>query len=96
MTDFCISAVRLDKDEQHIEWVRVHECQNAQIGPARTVSRRFVADLIRLGLVTFQTTVKDSSGKWKHGASVHVFDGEYLATDRNNTKKDNLGNLPKF
>lgn len=96
MTDFCISAVSYDATKQHIDWVRVHQDLDTKIGPSRTVARAFVADLIRLNKATFQTIIKDSEGKWQNGAHVHVTDGEYLTTDRNSTKRDNLGNLPTF
>jgi hypothetical protein len=96
MTDFCISAVRYDSKNEHIDWVKVHEDHGSKIGPARNVPRLFVADLIRLGKATFQTIVKGSDGKWQNGALIHVVDENYLSTDRNSTKRDNLGNLPTF
>lgn len=96
MFDFCISAVRYDSENQHIEWVKVHEDKGATIGPARQVPRAFVADLIRLEKATFQTVIKMSNGNFANGAHIHVIDDIYLTTDRNNTKRDNLGNLPTF
>lgn len=96
MTDFCISAVRYDSNNQHIELLKVHEDRGSSIGPFRSVPRLFVADLIRLGKATFQTVVKGSNGNWQNGAHVHVIDEDYLSTDRNSTKRDNLGNLPTF
>lgn len=96
MADFCITAVRYSKDRSHIEFVRVKEEKAQSAGPNRTVSRAFVADLIRLGKVTFQTRTKTSEGKWKLGAPVHLIDEVYLTTDSNSTKRDNLENLPEF
>ena len=97
MTDFCISAVRYSANKQHIEQLRVHVDNPSSIGEARTVDRAFVADLIRLEKATFQTVIKNpATQKWKNGAPVHVIDDVYLSTDRNSTKKDNLGNLPVF
>jgi hypothetical protein len=55
-----------------------------------------VADLIRRGNAAFQTRTKTADDKWKQGADVHLIDDEYLTTDRNSTKRDNLGNLPEF
>lgn len=55
MADFCITAVRYNTDRSHIEFVQVKEEKPAEVGLSRTVSRAFVADLIRLGKVTFQT-----------------------------------------
>jgi hypothetical protein len=96
MADFCITAVRYNTNRSHIEFVRVCEEKPGEIGPSRTVSRAFVADLIRLGKVTFQTRTKSSEGKWRVGAQVHLIEDIYLTTNKNSTKRDNLENLPEF
>lgn len=96
MTDFCITAVRYNKDKSHIEYVKVREEKETTIGEQRTVARAFVADLIRLDKATFQTRVQTKDGKWTRGANVHLIDDVYLTTDRNSTERDNLGNLPEF
>ncbi|MGX9779183.1 DUF3892 domain-containing protein [Pseudomonas aeruginosa] len=100
MADFCITAVRYNKDQSHIEYVQVREEIKREgqikIGAARAVPRAFVADLIRRGNAAFQTRTKTADDKWKVGADVHLIDDEYLTTDRNSIKRDNLGNLPEF
>lgn len=99
MTDFCITAVKYNKDREHIEWVNVREeipGTPRRLGVNRVVHRAFVADLIRLKKATFQTRVKNSEGNWAVGAPVHVIDDTFLATKSNNTKKDNLENLDEF
>lgn len=96
MADFCITAIRYNKDQNHIEFVKVREEKEGKVGTPRTVSRAFVADLIRLGKVAFQTRTKTDEGNWKRGAEVSLIEGEYLTTDRNDTKRDNLGSLPVF
>lgn len=100
MVDFCISAVRYNEKKEHITYVKVHERKVADkkwsIGRPRTVSRAFVADLIRLKKASFETIVKRDDGLWYHGAHVHVIDESYLSTDKNNSKRDNLSNLPEF
>ena len=96
MTDFCITAVRYSKDRDHIESVEVREEKPESIGLRRTVARAFIADLIRLGKATFQTRIKNADGNWYHGAHVHLIDDTFLTTDRNSTKRDNLGSLPEF
>ncbi|WP_355603409.1 DUF3892 domain-containing protein [Xanthomonas cannabis] len=95
MADFCITAVSYNKDRSHIEQVQVREEKEKTIGAIRTVPRAFVADLIRLGKATFQTRVKVDD-IWKLGAQVHLIEDVYLTTDKNSTKRDNLGNLPEF
>ena len=42
--------------------------------------------------VTVKTKYR-KNGYWQEGAVVHVVDNEYLRTDGNNTKADNLGEL---
>ncbi|KVR95086.1 MAG: DUF3892 domain-containing protein [Propionivibrio sp.] len=96
MADFCITAVSYNKDRSHIEQVQVREEKEKTIGAIRTVPRVFVADLIRLGKATFQTRVKGADDVWKLGAQVHLIEDVYLTTDKNSTKRDNLGNLPEF
>jgi hypothetical protein len=48
---------------------------------------------------TYMTIYKNPDGTWKKGAPVRVvkIDGDkYIRTDADNTKKDNLGALPRF
>jgi hypothetical protein len=97
MTDFCVSAVKYDQTEQHIEWLEVREDLGSSVGEVRRVPRAFVADLIRKGCATFQTITRDpTTKKWQDGATLHVIDKFYLSTDPNDIKKDNLGKLPRF
>lgn len=96
MADFCITAVRYNKDQSHIVYVQVREEIPGKVGSPRTVPRAFVADLIRRGNAAFQTRTKTADNKWKKGADVHLIDDEFLTTDRNSTKRDNLGSLPEF
>lgn len=96
MVDFCITAVRYNKDRSHIEYVQVREEKPGKVGVPRTVSRAFVADLIRRGNAAFQTRTKTAENKWALGAGVHLIEDEYLTTDRNSTERDNLGSLPEF
>lgn len=96
MADFCITAVRYSDSGDHITYVKVCEEREGTIGPSRTVPRAFVADLIRLKKAKFITRTKNLTGKWARGAEVHVIDDIYLTTQRNDTKRDNLGSLPEF
>ncbi len=94
MANFYITAVRMDASNTHIDYVQI--VQHGKAYSSRTInSRQFVAELIYSGLATFQTAIFNS-GDWQYGATVHVVDGVFLSTDRNSTKRDNLGNLPRF
>ncbi|HCU0429591.1 TPA: DUF3892 domain-containing protein [Serratia marcescens] len=95
MALYYISAVRMDTSNQHIESVKI--IKGGKGGADATInSRQFVAELINDGAARFQTITKNAAGEWVYGADVHVIDDIYLTTDRNNTKRDNLGSLPKF
>lgn len=100
MVDFCISAVRYNEKREHIDYLKVHERTtsgtNWSFGPYRIVARAFVADLIRLNKASFETIVQGKDDLWRRGADVHVVDEIYLSTDRNQTKRDNLSNLPEY
>ena len=97
MPDFSVSAVKYDQAEQHIEWLEVREDFPDKVGKVRKVPRAFVADLIRKGCATFQTITRNpTTKKWENGATLHVIGDEYLSTDPNDIKKDNLGKLPRF
>ncbi|WET08860.1 DUF3892 domain-containing protein [Pseudomonas sp. D3] len=95
MADFCITKVKYSSDGQHIEWLAVREELEKTVGTERLVQRAFVASLIRLGRASFITRVWDQVQEtFKKGADVHVVEDHYLSTDRNNSKRDNLGSLP--
>lgn len=95
MADFCITHVKYSADGKHIEWVGVREEKETTVGPMRLVARAFVAALIRRGHASFITRTWNAEKEtWKPGAEVHVLEEHYLTTDKNNTKRDNLGSLP--
>lgn len=99
MTDFYISAIKMDSNNQHIEWVKTHKKtgDNSLDSTGSVNSRKFVAELIKSGKVLIKTvTWNSSSQKWTIGAKVEATDSGYITTDPNKTKLDNLGNLPKF
>lgn len=97
MADFCITAVRYDSDRKHINFVEVRDNLPSAFGPKRTVPRAFVADLIRKDKASFATWVLDKQAQqWSLGANVHVLEDIYLTTDKNSSKRDNLGSLPEF
>ncbi|MBT9748514.1 DUF3892 domain-containing protein [Desulfovibrio desulfuricans] len=95
MADFCITAVSYTRDKRHIRFVQVHEELKGEIGLPRIVQREFIADLIRLKKATFITRIEDGEN-YVTGADVHIVDDEYLTTNKNSTKRDNLENLPEF
>ena len=95
--DFGISAVRHSSDEAYIDKVKVHEDKDTKIGPGIEKTRKQVIAGMKLGQ-TYVTILKDNDGKWK-GQGVHIIvvdDEEFIRTDANKKKSDNLENLPEF
>ncbi|MBG3078758.1 DUF3892 domain-containing protein [Proteus mirabilis] len=95
MTDFYIVAIKMDAGNQHIEYVKTIQAGKSNID-ATINARQFIAELINEKLASFQTAIQDRNGDWSYGAIVRVIDSVYLTTEPNSTKRDNLGNLPKF
>ena len=96
--DYLISAVRYDSEQSQIEKVRVHEDKGDEVGSAFELSRREVIANIK-SKKTYITIYKGQDNKWKKGEEVQIIvvDGtEYIRTDRNQKKSDNLENLPEF
>jgi nitrous oxidase accessory protein NosD len=93
MADFYITAVRMDSTGQHIQDVQIYKAG----GKTPSInSRQFVGELISTGKVSFSTLTKNARGEWVIGAKVEVMSDGYITTDPNRTKRDNLGNLPRF
>ncbi|MBC4011455.1 DUF3892 domain-containing protein [Morganella morganii] len=94
MTDFYISAIRMDKTGQHIEFVKVIKAGNTA-NQATLNSRQFVAELINTTKVEFKT-IRLVNNKWIYGSIVKATSAGYITTAPNGTTLDNLGNLPTF
>ena len=95
--DYCISTVKYSDDKTHIEKVRVHEDKGDKLESDKIWSRNHVISKIE-NSYTFITVYKRNE-KWNKGEKVHVVvadDEKYLRTDKNETKKDNLGSLPEM
>jgi len=96
--DYLISAVQYDPEHLHIKKVRIHEDMGDKGGPASESSRREVIANIK-SKKTYITIYKGQGNKWEKGEVVRIIvvDGtEYIRTDRNQKRSDNLGDLPEF
>ena len=96
--DYLISAVRYDSEHSHIEKVRVLEDKGDKLGSAFESLRQDVIANIKGGK-TYITIYEGGDNKWNKGEEIQIItvDGtEYIRTDRNQEKSDNLGNLPQF
>jgi len=96
--DYGISHKRFASGTKHISHLFVHEDTGEAFREGSTWTRQDVITAIEVNQKTFITILK-RDGKWTRGASVNVITIEgvkYLRTDRNNTKADNLDELPDF
>jgi hypothetical protein len=98
--DFLIVRVRFNATDTHINQVEYREDMDESIGPARQATRSTIVDSIKNG-TTFVTAPPDPSNPSKvdRGASVRVVvidREEFLRTDSDRIKRDNLDNLPRF
>ena len=96
--DYCISKVRYNSDHNHIDEVETRLDNGETIGSPQPMKRIDVVDLIHK-MKKFITIKKNSEGKWIKGEDVRtvIINGiEYIRTDANNTKSDNLGELPEY
>jgi hypothetical protein len=98
--DYLISKVRYEENEKtkHIVKVYVHTDNDDKVSGGIDWTRKEVIDTLDKGK-TFYTIFKGDNGNWKKGAKVEkiLVDGVYyLKTVANNTKKDNLENLPEY
>lgn len=87
---YYINGIRLDKTEEHIQFVRVRKAVSNE---HFVVPREFVAQLIQTG-VSFKSRYHDGNS-WQTGADVEVYEDVFLRANRNSTAKDNLRNLPQ-
>jgi len=96
--DYGISRVRYNKERTHIEKVEVWEDKGDSLSGPEVWSRLQVVSTIDEGK-TFVTVPRTGEGKWRKGEDVRVITirgSKYIRTDRNETAKDNLGNLEEF
>ena len=95
--DYCVSAVRYNAAETHIERVRVHVDTGDIIAAATDLTRSQVASAIERG--NSFVTIYQRNGQWHKGEDVRVItvNGvKYIRTDTNYKAADNLGNLPRY
>lgn len=96
--DYLISAVQYNLSETHIDYVKEHIDKGDSVAAATVSARSTVMSRIKTGK-TYVTVTMNSENKYVKGASVEVItvDGvEYIKTVADSTKKDNLGELPRF
>jgi Protein of unknown function (DUF3892) len=96
--DYLISAVSFNYAHTHIDKVRAHVDNGDSVGTAKDYDRQTVVSAIEKG-TTFMTIFKGTDGQWKKGMAVFIVPiggVKYIKTVADNTKVDNLDNLPEF
>ncbi|MGB8299220.1 MAG: DUF3892 domain-containing protein [Polyangia bacterium] len=95
--DFVITAVRYDPDRSHITELLVRTDNGDTLGAGTEWTRADVVLAIRRGQ-TFVTAFSTGSS-FARGADVRVEmvgNEQFLRTDRNQRRADNLGELPEL
>lgn len=95
--DYLISKVRYDENHNYITDLFIHEDSDDNAEAGKAYPRQSVVNAILKG-TSFNTIYQETS-KWKNGAKIEVVvidNKNYLRTDSNKIKKDNLGELPEF
>jgi hypothetical protein len=96
--DYLISAVRYNSADTHIDSVRVHQDKGDTVGTGSDESRATIVAALQMG-TTFVTIFMNAAGTWDKGAevrTVHIDGVNYIRTDADRTKRDNLDRLPRF
>lgn len=96
--DYLISKVNYDREHKHIVKVKTHEDKGDNVGPSYEEIRTQVILNLKNGK-TYCTIILGENKNWKKGETVRIITvrgKEFIRTDRNETEKDNLGNLPEF
>ena len=99
--DYLITGVRYDQNEVYISIVEAREDKDSELGSPANYKREQIVSAIKNGtsFVTAFKVKENDKYVFKMGASVDIIivdNVEYLRTDKNKTKKDNLENLPKI
>ena len=95
--DYLISKVKYNVDHTRIISVKRHADNGKTHGKEEEVDRLTVVSDLRNG--KSYVTVKKSEGGFDRGEDVRTIkigDEYFIRTDKNETDKDNLGELPEF
>jgi hypothetical protein len=95
--DYIITAVRFNSTATHIEAVQIRADNGDSAGDASEATRTQIVNSIDSGTTYCTATVSDK--KWHKGAAVKVVvidNQKFIKTKADNSKADNLDNLPTF
>jgi hypothetical protein len=95
--DYIITAVRFNSTNTHIEAVQIRADNGDTVGTVSEATRSQIVNSIESG-TTF-CTATSAGDKWHKGAAVKVVvidNQKFIKTKADNSKADNLDNLPTF
>lgn len=96
--DYGIEEKRMDSTNSHIEKVKVRPDNGDTLGQISIWKREKIVSKLEDG-TTFVTILKNDKGNYNKGENVEIVSvkgKKYIRTDKNDTEKDNLGELPDF
>lgn len=98
--DWLILQVRYNAQHTHIDSVRIAPGLDTGLGAMETWARLKAVQTIQAGRTVYTAPPsKTELGKVDKGAKVEVVlidNQQFIKTVRDNTKRDNLGELPEF
>lgn len=95
LADYAIFEVHYDVDGSRIVSVRRCAILATGYGEPETKTRADIVDSIQSG--KSHITIIEVNGVWKKGGDVGIVRGtNFIRTDNNETKADNLGNIRRF
>ena len=97
--DYLVSKVCYDSSKNHIKEVEIRIDKGKTISATQdNLSRSKVISLLKQDK-SFCTIIVIRDDEWKKGAEIGIVKvdrEEFIRTDKNKRKNDNLGNLPEY
>jgi hypothetical protein len=96
--NYCIKSVHYDNDHSRIDSCEVLEDLGDNFGNSSTQKKSIIVSNLKKNL-SYMTIYENSENKYRKGDNVitYVMENEdFIRTDGNKIKKDNLGELPEF
>lgn len=97
--DYAITKVKFKEDDVHILAVEVREYKDTKLLTPTRWERSQVVQAISSGKKFTTATYNTSKKYWEIGEPVHIFPikgEEFIRTNPDQEKRDNLGSLPAF
>jgi len=95
--DYLVIAVHYGLNTDSIESVKIRADYGDKLGNPEIKTKSSVVSMIKKGTTFITAPVENSEYQKGKNVSVYTYEGtDYLRSDKNETPKDNLENLPSF